>query len=117
MQDRTRYDGADVAHVILNHHDKIDWKRLLAYMEQYWEVLLLHVLNFRFIYPSERDLIPPWLFDELLSRLRERADLPAPETKICRGRLFSRTDYNIDVTEWGFADIVGEEPKSNGRGS
>jgi hypothetical protein len=27
-------------------------------MEQYWEVLLIHILNFRFIYPSERDKIP-----------------------------------------------------------
>ena len=26
-------------------------------MEQYWEVLLIHVLNFRFIYPSERDRV------------------------------------------------------------
>ena len=33
-------------------------RRLLSYAEQYWEVLLIHVLNFRFIYPTERDRIP-----------------------------------------------------------
>lgn len=107
LQNRHRYDGADIAHLILRQSDRIDWKRLLAHMEQYWEVLLMHVLNFRFIYPSEREKIPRWLLDELLLRTREQADLPPPQTKVCRGRLFSPDDYRIDVSEWGFADVVG----------
>jgi len=111
VQMRSKYDGPDVAHLILRRRGDIDWKRLLAHMEQYWEVLLMHVLNFRFIYPTERDAIPDWLLDELLTRLNERARLPVPQTRICRGRLFSREDYLIDVTDWGFADVVGEEAK------
>ncbi len=70
-------------------------------------MLLIHVLNFRFIYPSERDRVPRWLFDELILRARQQADLPLPQTKVCRGRLFSPTDYRVDVAEWGFADVVG----------
>lgn len=108
IQVRHRYDGADVAHVILKQHDQIDWKRLLGYMELYWEVLLIHLLNFRFIYPSERDRIPRWLLDELLDRLKEQFALPPPQMKVCRGRLFSRSDYALDVAEWGFADVGGE---------
>ena len=108
IQDRSRYDGADIAHVILKQHALIDWQRLLSYMDQYWEVLLVHVLNFRFIYPTERDLVPRWLVDELVTRLKDHADLPAPNVKDCRGRLFSRSDYVADITEWGFADVVGE---------
>lgn len=108
VQDRYKYDGADVAHVILAEGKKVDWKRLLSYMEQYWEVLLMHVLNFRFIYPTERERVPRWLLDELLVRLGEQAKLPAPRMKICRGRLFSRSDYLKDITEWGFADIIGK---------
>ncbi len=50
IQDRCRYDGADIAHTILKRHDEIDWRRLLGYMEMHWEVLLMHVLNFRWIY-------------------------------------------------------------------
>ena len=111
VQMRHKYDGPDVAHMILKQHEHIDWKRLLGHMEQYWEVLLMHVLNFRFIYPTERDHIPDWLLQELLNRLHERAKLPVPQTRICRGRLYSREDYRIDVTEWGFADVVGEETK------
>ena len=111
VQMRHKYDGADVVHLILRQHRHIDWKRLLAHMEQYWEVLLIQVLNFRFIYPTERDCIPAWLMQELLERLSERAKLPLPQTRICRGRLFSREDYLIDVAEWGFADVVGEETR------
>ncbi|WP_418161368.1 hypothetical protein [Benzoatithermus flavus] len=107
LQNRHRYDGADIAHLILRQSERIDWKRLLTHMEQYWEVLLIHVLNFRFIYPSERDKIPRWLHDELLLRARQHADLPVPQTKVCRGRLFSPDDYRVDVMEWGFADVVG----------
>ena len=108
LQDRYRYDGADVTHVILKKHDQIDWKRLLSAVELYWEVLLIHVLNFRFIYPTERDLIPRWLFDELLDRLHAQAELPAANIKVCRGRLLSPRDYVTDNSEWGFADVVGK---------
>ena len=108
LQDRYRYDGADVAHVILKKHDQIDWKRLLNAVELYWEVLLIHILNFRFIYPTERDLIPRWLFDELLDRLHAQAELPAANIRVCRGRLLSPRDYVTDISEWGFADVVGK---------
>jgi hypothetical protein len=107
LQNRHRYDGADIAHLILKQSDRVDWRRLLTHMEQYWEVLLIHVLNFRFIYPSERDRVPRWLLEELLLRARQQADLPLPQTKICRGRLFSPEDYRVDIQEWGFADVVG----------
>jgi hypothetical protein len=85
IQYRERYDGADVAHLILKNSDSIDWERLLSYMEQYWEVLLIHILNFRFIYPTEREKIPRWLLDELLSRLHHQIALPTPRIKVCRG--------------------------------
>lgn len=108
IQDRYRYDGADVAHVILKKHDAIDWKRLLRNMEPYWEVLLNHLLNFRFIYPTERDLVPRWLMEELTGRLQAQVRLPPARVKVCRGRLFSPRDYVTDITEWGFADVVGK---------
>ncbi len=59
--------------------------------------------------------MPAWLLDELLSRLREQAGLPAPQTRVCRGRLFSRDDYRIDIAEWGFADVVGDSEEQRER--
>ena len=36
-------------------------------------------------------------------------ELPTPKIKACRGRMFSVADYTVDVTELGFADVVGGE--------
>jgi hypothetical protein len=107
VQDHCRYDGADVAHMFLKCHDKIDWRRLLGDMELYWEVLLIALLNFRFIYPSERHLIPQWLMDELLGRLRDQAQVEGPSKKVCRGRIYSPRDYAIDIEQWGYSEAVG----------
>ena len=107
VQDRYRYDGADVAHMILKRHNEIDWTRLLNHMEVHWEVLLMHLLNFRYIYPSERDAIPQSLLDELVGRFKFQNSIPPPGMKVCRGRIFSPRDYQIDVTEWGFSEPVG----------
>src|SRR6185312_6635266 len=79
VQDRYKYDGSDVAHIIVRRSDEIDWERLLSYTEQYWEVLLIHILNFRFIYPTERERVPKRIFDELLERLTTQVSMPAPE--------------------------------------
>jgi hypothetical protein len=108
LQTRYRYDMADIVHVILKKHDQIDWHWLLNQLELYWEVLLINLLNFRFVYPSERDLIPRWLMDELLARLKAQEAMPASSVRICRGRLVSPTDFVVDVSEWGFADVVGK---------
>lgn len=107
VQDRLKYDGSDIAHIILSKNKDIDWKRLLNFMEQYWEVLLIHILNFRFIYPSEREVVPRWLLDELILRLQNQINTPTPKNKICRGRLFSLKDYYIDVSKLGFGDVIG----------
>ncbi len=111
-QDRDKYDGPDITHLILKQHAQIDWQRLLKYFDQYWEVLLTHILNFRFVYPSEREEIPRWLLNELLSRLHSQIELPTSTTKICRGRLFSLKNYEIDLKEWGFADLIGPQNES-----
>ena len=107
VQDHHRFDMADVAHMILKRHDDIDWRQLLSHMELYWEVLLIALLNFRFVYPSERHRVPRWLMEELLERLHDQANMKGPGKKVCRGRIFSPRDYAIDVDEWGFSDAVG----------
>ncbi|MFD2245412.1 nucleotidyltransferase [Pontibacter ruber] len=102
VQNRERFDGADINHIILRYGNKLDWKRVLQHLEQHWHLLLAQFLNFQFVYPSERDIIPRWLFDELLARAQEQYDLPAPLEKICRGPFFDQTQYGHDITEWDF---------------
>jgi hypothetical protein len=106
VQGRIKNDMADIMHVILKRNKEIDWKRLLSHMGQYWEMLLIIILYFRFVYPSEREVIPRDVFDDLLERLRHQMQLPTLDKKISRGRLLSRADYEIDVKEWGFEDLT-----------
>lgn len=106
VQDRTRFDGADINHLILFSGKHFDWKRLLRRMENYWEILLSLLLNFRFVYPSERNIVPIWLLEELISRLEYQLLNPNPEDKICRGPLLSRTQYRFDIKKLGFETIL-----------
>jgi hypothetical protein len=109
IMDRYKFDGNDIAHVILCKHDALDWKKLLGYMEIHWEVLLFHLLRFRYIYPSEREKIPRWILDELISRLSAQVQMPTVFRKACRGRFFSQADFAIDVQQWGYADAIGDD--------
>lgn len=106
VQDRTWYDGADINHIILSQGNNLNWKRLLHRMENYWELLFSIILNFRFVYPSERGIVPKWLMQELISRLEHQLKNPIPKDKICRGPLLSRTQYQVDLREGGFEFIA-----------
>ena len=102
LQERNRFDGADVNHILRKQAPTLDWKRLLMRMEATWEVLLAALTMFRFVYPSERDAIPRWVLDELLSRFQSHLEVPTPRDKICRGPLIAKLQYQIDVEEWGY---------------
>lgn len=105
IQDRYRFDGADINHLILMTGKSLDWKRLLLRMENNWELLLVLILHFRFVYPSERNIIPKWLIEELISRLTYQLHNPPPIDRICRGPLLSRSQYKIDLEKLGFEAI------------
>jgi hypothetical protein len=104
IMERERYDGADIAHLILAHGPRLDWRRLLGRFGRRWRVLLSHLILFGFIYPGERAAIPEAVMIHLLRRLdRERA-WPAEDARVCDGTLLSREQYLIDVTRHGYAD-------------
>ena len=100
---RERYDGADLNHVWLKAGKTMDWKRLLFRMDPHWHILLAQIIQFQFVYPSEyHDIIPKWLFDELMRRAHEQYDLPPAWEKVCRGPMIDQTQYEIDVKEWNY---------------
>lgn len=103
VQNRERYDGADINHVILKYGKNLDWQRLLSRLDQHWHLLLAHLILFQFVYPSDfHDIIPKWIFDELISRAREQYDLPPAVVRACRGPIIDNTQYSIDVKEWNY---------------
>lgn len=103
VQNRERYDAADINHLLLKQGNNLDWKRLARKMDQHWHLLLAQLLSFQFVYPSEfHNIIPKPLFDDLLQRASEQYDLPAPREKVCRGPIIDQTQYAIDVKEWDY---------------
>lgn len=104
VNERERYDGADVNHLLLKAGQHMDWERLMRRFDRYWEVLFSHIMMFRFSYPSERDVIPDWVMAELLSRTLETVRDGNWEENFCRGNLISRVNYHVDIHHWGFRD-------------
>ena len=104
VMERNRFDGADVAHILLARADSLDWGRLLRRFGPHWRVLLSHLVLFGFIFPTERARIPSLVLEELLSRLRQEASDPRPADKVCRGTLLSWQEYLIDVSDGGWRD-------------
>ena len=58
VQERERFDGADVLHLLRAQADALDWPRLLDRFGPHWEVLLSHLVLFGFVFPAERDRVP-----------------------------------------------------------
>ncbi len=104
VQERERFDGADIAHLIRKSGQSFDWLRLLRRFGDNWRVLLSHLVNFGFVYPAERDIVPEWVLTELIDRLNREAKEPVPHEKVCRGTLLSREQYLVDVAVWGYRD-------------
>ena len=103
VQNRERYDGADVNHIWLRYGRQLNWNRILFRMEQHWHLLLIQVLLFQFVYPTDYPgIVPRWLFDELLRRAQEQYDLPGQVEKVCRGPVIDQTQYAIDILNWGY---------------
>ena len=61
-------------------------------------------MNFGFIYPGERDIVPEWVLRELTDRLLRETKEPPPREKVCRGTLLSREQYLVDIAMWGYRD-------------
>src|SRR5262249_10224454 len=104
VQERERFDGADIAHLIRASGRRLDWPRLLVRFGRHWRVLLSHLVMFGYIYPSEREKVPGWVLEAFLGSLRQEAALPPPTERICQGTLLSREQYLIDILRWGYAD-------------
>jgi len=104
VMERERFDGADVAHIILMHGDKLDWQRVLDRFGPHWRILLAHLVLYGFIFPSARSKVPEWLMDELIGRLRSEVAGPDAEDAVCYGTLLSWSQYLGDVLAGSFRD-------------
>ena len=102
IMERERYDGADVAHLLQSCAESMDWPHLLRRFGEDWELLLSHLVLFRYIYPGNWSHVPREVIGQLIERFQNES-APGP-TRICRGTLLSRAQYLIDVNERGYRD-------------
>lgn len=102
--ERERFDGTELNHLILAAGPKMNWERVLQRFDRYWEVLLGHLMFFRFAYPSEREHVPAWVMWGLMGRGFDSVRGGNWSGKLCRGRLLSQRGYQVDVEERGYED-------------
>jgi hypothetical protein len=105
IMERERYDGADIAHLLRAQGDRLDWHRLLQRFDQHWRVLMSYITLFGYIYPNERCKIPQWVQRQLAELfLRDIAGAASAE-RVCAGTFLSRSQYLVDIDEWGYRDL------------
>ncbi|HEX4448129.1 MAG TPA: nucleotidyltransferase [Polyangiaceae bacterium] len=99
VMERERFDGADVAHLLLACGPRLDWQRLLSRFGDHARVLFAHLILFGYAFPSEAERIPRWVMDELSSRVRADpgGDVGDEDDRVCRGTFLSREQYLPDL--------------------
>jgi hypothetical protein len=102
VQERERFDGADVLHLLRQCSGSLDWKRLLMRFGEHWRVLLGHIVLFGFVYPDQRDAVPSWVTEALMRSLA--SDRVEPQAGMCNGTLLSREQYLHDLQHFGYGD-------------
>jgi hypothetical protein len=102
VQERERFDGADVLHLMHRLAPSLDWRRILRRFGPHWRVLFAHLVMFGFVYPGRRHDVPHWVIDELTTQLitdrSEFADV------VCNGPLLSREQYIYDLAHLAYDD-------------
>jgi hypothetical protein len=108
IQERERFDGADVAHILHRRAESLDWDHLLERFGPHWRVLLQHLVAFGFIYPDDRHRVPSAVMGELIWRLANESahgsPCPDADERVCGGTLLSRLQYLKDLRERGYRD-------------
>ncbi len=96
IQERERFDGADVAHLVRARGRTLDWPRPLRLASgRTGPSLLSHLILFPYIYPSEKACIPDAVVRELMTRWQKGGTDLSVEA-VCRGVFLSRQQYLPD---------------------
>jgi hypothetical protein len=106
---RQRNDAPDIFKLLVAVGDQMDWQHLIKRFGEHWEVLLSHLIMFRYVFPSHRDVVPDEVMDELLARLQQTRYEPWTGGKLCRGPILDVNGaFDQYVGEWGYRDARRE---------
>ena len=99
---RHRFDGADVVHLMRATGKTLDWDLLNEHLEPYPELLLAYLHLFQYIYPSDWNLVPTRIMDDLMAGFAAPSE--PSSTRICRGTLIDRSSFVYDIVSGGYED-------------
>jgi hypothetical protein len=111
IQERERFDGADIHHLLRCRGAQLDWRHILDRFADHWPILLGHLISFRFAFASDKSQVPSWVMKELTTRVARQEEQPAARERVCRGTLLSRQQYLTEVNEHGYRDARELEVK------
>jgi hypothetical protein len=103
IMERERFDGGDVAHLLLAQGPHLDWPRLLERFGPHWRVLYAHLVLFGFMFPSERGRIPCAVMADFAARLAREESCPEGR-RVTYGPLLSRAQYLPHLESGRFED-------------
>src|SRR5712692_8868329 len=83
IQERERFDGADIHHLLRCRGAQLDWRHILDRFGDHWPVLLGHLVTFRFAFPSDKQQVPSWVMKELTGRLSQQEGQRPPADAPC----------------------------------
>ena len=104
---RERFDGSDVVHLICSCGGQLDWDRLLDLLHGHWGVLFWSLALFAYVYPSQTDLVPDPVWNELIRSFDQSVRHPKKDDPF-RGSLIDPNMFAIDVDERGERDLYRE---------
>ncbi len=116
VAERRRYDGSEIAHLILATQGKLDWQRVLQLLGDNAGLLVINLLMFDYVYPGHPDYIPKELMVKLFDDVRRRWASGLQDEKAFRGSLLDPFAYTVDLEDWGYEDRRKLEPLVNKKG-
>ncbi len=103
---RWAYDGNDLFQLLEAVGNQMDWDHLLWRFGADWELLLSHLVLYRYVFPSCTDIIPGDVFDTLMERLSHSRKETWQAGPVCRGHIIDSSDtYDQYYDKRGYIDI------------
>jgi hypothetical protein len=113
---RDRFDGADIAHLILGSRGQLDWKWISRSLGKDQELLLWYFVFFQYVYPGHVHYLPASLMDRIYESMSRSRSNP-PDEKTFRGMLVDPVSFEVDCLSWGYEDLRDTQPLVDEDGS
>lgn len=99
---RTRFDGAEIIHLIHGAKGKLDWQRILDALGEDQQLLLWYLIMFDFVYPGHPEYLPQDIMVQLFNESRQRWTHAPKDRKKFRGNLIDPFSFTVDTEDWGY---------------